>query len=161
MLPGEARILVAEDSKSLQYLVMRQFKLLGYSVEIVGNGRLAVERACSDRVHLIFMDVQMPELDGYMATREIREFEEPRGYRTPIVGMTAFSSREQCLSVGMDDFLQKPVMIEDLRSTVDKWLRDYEADLPLLDLEQFKETAGQLKSLEERLLDLRKKFELE
>jgi CheY-like chemotaxis protein len=97
---------------------------LGYKLDIVGNGRDAIERLERKGYDLILMDCQMPELDGYSATHEIRRRESPSRH-TSIIGLTAHalsSDRENCIRAGMDDYLSKPVMLEDLAATLDKWL---------------------------------------
>jgi len=93
---------------------------LGYEVTIARHGREAVELHASGRYAAILMDCQMPELDGYAATREIRA-REAGGRRTPIIAMTAHTmqgDRDKCIAAGMDDYLGKPLRAESLRSTV-------------------------------------------
>src|ERR1700722_7826396 len=125
----QPRILLAEDEPTIRYVAERQLKALGYSLaDIAENGLSAVEKALSTDFDIILMDIRMPELDGLSATRRIRE----AGIATIIVGMTAFSHKEQCINAGMNDFLQKPVMLDQLRATLLKWLNsDVAANLHL------------------------------
>ncbi len=91
--------------------VIRQL-LPGVSILEAGNGKEAVMMALEKKPNLIFMDIQMPEMDGFDATDRIREHETPLGRHTPIIALTAGVSkeeREKCLRSGMDDFLSKPV----------------------------------------------------
>jgi PAS domain S-box-containing protein len=112
------RVLVAEDNVINQRLAMRVLEKFGCAVDLAPNGRDAVTRWEQGAYDLILMDCQMPELDGYEATMEIRNRESQRSLRrTPIVAMTANAldgDRERCLRVGMDDFLPKPVQIDQL-----------------------------------------------
>ena len=98
---------------------------LGCQVSTVKNGKEAVEMWSQLPYEVVFMDCQMPELDGYAATATIRE-RENGGYRTPIVAMTANAmegDRERCLDSGMDDYIPKPIKIEDCREALERWVR--------------------------------------
>ncbi|MBS1830245.1 MAG: PAS domain S-box protein [Acidobacteria bacterium] len=123
--PGPMRILVAEDNAVNQRLALRLLEKFGYQADLAVNGREVLLRWEGLEYDLILMDCQMPELDGYEATMEIRrrEIALSRG-RTPIVAMTANAlegDRDRCLRVGMDDFLAKPVQLEQLRQTLLRW----------------------------------------
>jgi len=121
------KVLIAEDNESLQEILLHQFAHLGVAVTIVGNGREAVAALQREPFALVFMDCHMPEMDGFAATRAIRAAEGGTGRRVPIVAMTANAfkeDREACLAVGMDDYLSKPVRIDDLRRVVDRWIAD-------------------------------------
>ena len=114
------KLLVAEDNEINQIVASRLLQKLGYEVTIARHGREAVELHASGRYAAILMDCQMPELDGYAATREIRA-REAGGRRTPIIAMTAHTmqgDRDKCIAAGMDDYLGKPLRAESLRSTV-------------------------------------------
>lgn len=122
MINDDFRILLVEDDPLLQFVFEQQVKKLGLSVHrIVGNGLDAVDAILADKYHLVFMDVRMPGLDGLSATERVRRAERLTGEYTPIVGLTAFAHRGKCLRVGMDDFLQKPIELEDLQEVIDKW----------------------------------------
>jgi two-component system, sensor histidine kinase and response regulator len=107
-------ILVVEDNPNNQIMTLRQLEKLGYSVHIVSNGVQAVKTFTYDpkRYDLIFMDCQMPEMDGYEATRQIRSLEVTTDTHVPIVAMTANAmsgDRENCIAAGMDDYVAKPI----------------------------------------------------
>ena len=125
--PGEAaRLLVVEDNLVNQRLALRLLEKLGHRVELAGNGLEAVRLAGAVAYDAIFMDCQMPELDGFEATRRIRAAEAP-GRRVPIVAMTANAlqgDRERCLEAGMDDYLTKPVRPGELAAVLARWLPD-------------------------------------
>jgi CheY-like chemotaxis protein len=115
------RVLVAEDIAINQRLLRRMLEKDGHDVEVVDDGRQAVEAVRGGGVDLVLMDVQMPEMDGVEATRTIRAEEQDRDRRVPIVALTAHAmaeDRRECLSAGMDGYLAKPVDRSELRATV-------------------------------------------
>ena len=121
---GRPKLLLAEDNPVNQRLALAVLKKYGYEVDAVGNGLEALNAAMAHSYGLILMDCQMPEMDGYEATRRIRERQVGR-QRTPIVALTAHAmvgDREQCLECGMDDYLTKPLRPDALVATLKKWL---------------------------------------
>jgi len=121
----ETRILLAEDNPVNQKLAVLLLQKAGYSVDVVGDGALAVERVQKEKYNLLLMDVQMPEMDGYDATRAIRIWEANKGQdHLPIIAMTASAmkgDRERCLEAGMDDYVSKPLKPELLYEVIKKW----------------------------------------
>lgn len=118
-------ILVAEDNPVLQELAVLQLKKLGFSAHAVSNGKEAVEAVTRTGYALVLMDCQMPGMDGFDATAAIRKNETLTGQHIPIVAMTASAmrgDREHCLTAGMDDYLAKPVTLEQLRAALARWL---------------------------------------
>ncbi|MBX9687981.1 MAG: response regulator [Candidatus Obscuribacterales bacterium] len=119
------RILVAEDSPVLQNLVKQLLKKLGYTPDLVSNGKLALAASKSKNYDLILMDWQMPEMDGLEAAEAIRIEEEKTGIHTPIVAMTANAmqgDRDRCISAGMDGYLSKPFKLEELQAIIEQFI---------------------------------------
>jgi CheY-like chemotaxis protein len=120
------RILVAEDNSVNQKVVLKQLMSLGYQAEVVNNGQEAVDRLKEHEYDVVLMDCQMPIMDGYRATQEIRSFEGERK-RTTIIAITANAmpeDRQRCMDAGMDDYMSKPASREDLRKKVEQWTLD-------------------------------------
>ncbi len=121
-------VLLAEDYPDNQKLATIMLERLGYAAQIVETGTQAVEAVAHNApaYALILMDFQLPELDGFAATRAIRQAEAGTGQRIPIIAMTANATsrdREACLAAGMDDYLSKPVTRAELRRVLDRWAR--------------------------------------
>ena len=120
------QVLVVEDTPVNQAVVTRMLEKNGYEAHIAENGRKALEAMALDAYAVVLMDCQMPELDGYETTREIRR-REGDGPRIPIIAMTANSmqgERERCLAAGMDDYLSKPLRNRVLKEALEHWMPD-------------------------------------
>jgi CheY-like chemotaxis protein/HPt (histidine-containing phosphotransfer) domain-containing protein len=118
------RVLVVEDNSVNQALTEAILAKLGYGAEVAGNGREAVEAVARAAYGAVLMDYQLPVMDGYQATAEIRR-REGSGRHTPIIAMTAAAlpgSRERCLAAGMDDYIAKPVLVSDVQAALSRWL---------------------------------------
>ncbi len=116
-------ILLAEDNPVNQRVAVGVLEKRGHTVVIANNGKEATQAIATQRFDLVLMDVQMPEMDGIEATLIIRRAEAARGEHTPIVAMTAHAmagDREHCLQAGMDDYLSKPVQVEEMMLTIDR-----------------------------------------
>jgi CheY-like chemotaxis protein len=127
----ERHVLLVEDNAVNRRVAQHQLQKLGCHVGIATNGAEAVAAWEAREWHLVLMDCQMPVMDGFAATRAIRE-REPPGRRTPIVALTAHAiqgDREHCLAAGMDDYLTKPFAPAALRDIVERWTAE-PADAP-------------------------------
>ena len=131
MMQSRPLVLVVEDNPVNQKVAANMIEKLGYRVNVAANGREAVESLARIPYALVFMDCQMPEMDGFEATRIIRAQEATlqqasgQSVHLPIIAMTANAmkeDREQCLAVGMDDFLSKPVTSKPLAAVLNRWL---------------------------------------
>ena len=118
------RVLLVEDNPVNQKTAYILLKKLGYDVDLAENGRQAIAKVMENLYDIVFMDVQMPEMDGLEAVRRIRHLEGDICH-TPIVAMTAHAmagDREKCIEAGMDDYLSKPIDREALAAVLQKWL---------------------------------------
>jgi CheY-like chemotaxis protein len=121
--PG-GHVLVVEDNEVNQLVAVGMLEVLGYTCEVAVDGAAAAARAASGRFDAVLMDLQMPRLDGYAATRLIRQAEAP-GVRVPIIALTASATageQERCLAAGMTGFLSKPVGVEALEEVLSEQL---------------------------------------
>src|SRR5260370_24989568 len=119
------RVLLAEDNLVNQRLACRLLEKRGHSVAVAANGLEAVEALGKESFDLVFMDVQMPVMDGFEATATIRKRERPGGLHLPVVALTAHAmkdDREKCLAAGMDGYLSKPIRPQELDEVLRKYL---------------------------------------
>lgn len=117
------RVLIVEDNSVNQKVASKLVEKAGYDFDIVANGKIALERVENASYAAILMDCQMPEMDGYQATREIRNREGT--CHIPVIAMTAHAmqgDRERCLAAGMDDYLTKPINRDELAATLKRWI---------------------------------------
>ena len=138
--PSMKSILLAEDNPINQTVVLGLLKALGYNADLARNGQEAIAASQAKSYDLIFMDCQMPILDGYAATQQIRALEEKR---TPIIALTANAvdgAREKAIEAGMDDYLSKPITMQQLKGMLVLWLQTTsppasppQEELPLLE----------------------------
>lgn len=118
------KLLLVEDNKINQLVAGKLLEKFGYAYDIAENGIEAVDKASSNHYDAILMDCQMPVLDGFEATKRIRQSEQAKSAHTPIIGLTANAlegDREKCLACGMDDFTTKPIKLEELASKLNYW----------------------------------------
>lgn len=119
LLKGESiKILLVEDNPVNQWVALQVFKRFGYNPEVAENGKIAVEKHVLKNYDVIFMDIEMPVMDGLAATKKIRELDK----NVKIIAMTANAlkgDKEQCLQVGMDDYISKPININDLKAKLE------------------------------------------
>ncbi|HVT89232.1 MAG TPA: ATP-binding protein [Tepidisphaeraceae bacterium] len=116
------RVLVAEDGEDNQHLISLLLRNIGLDATVVANGQLAIDKAINDNYDLILMDMQMPTMDGYTATRTLRQ----KGYRAPIVALTANAmadDRARCIEAGCDEYLAKPVRTDLMAVVFAKFLK--------------------------------------
>jgi PAS domain S-box-containing protein len=124
VVDAKLRVLLAEDNEINQRITMRLLQKLGLEADTVVNGREAVEAIEKRRYDLVFMDCQMPSMDGFEATAIVRNREGAK-HHTPICALTANAmegDRERCLAAGMDDYISKPVGLDKLQKAVNRWV---------------------------------------
>lgn len=117
------KILLVEDTAINRKVVLNQLKMLGYRADVAGNGQEALDILATKHYDIVFMDCQMPVLDGYSATQQLRQ-REGSDRHTIAIAMTANAmsgDREKCLAAGMDDYLSKPVDMTTLAAMLEKW----------------------------------------
>ncbi len=124
-----ARILVAEDQIINMKIITQLLQKKGWEVIAAENGKIAVEifEQNKDNIDVILMDIQMPEMDGFMATKSIRKIEEESSKQTPILAMTAFAmkgDKEKCLDAGMDYYISKPINPIELYKVIEKYINE-------------------------------------
>jgi CheY-like chemotaxis protein len=114
-----ALVLIVDDDRTVQKVVGRVLKHLGFRTESAADGAEALAAHASRAFDAILMDCQMPVMDGFQATKAIRSAETATGTHTPIIALTAMqAARKRCLDVGMDDYLEKPVSPDNLAAAI-------------------------------------------
>ena len=119
-------ILLAEDNRINQMVAVDTLATLGYDVDVARNGLEVLNLAAVKSYQAILMDCQMPKMDGYTATSELRH-REHAGHHIPIIAMTAgalATDRDRCLAAGMDDYLTKPIDTDQLQAALDRWIAE-------------------------------------
>jgi CheY-like chemotaxis protein len=127
---GQFRILLAEDNPVNQRLAVGLLEKMGHQVTVAQNGREALDLLHDRDFDLVLMDVQMPEMDGFVATRELRKREQGQQRHIPVVAMTAHAmkgDRETCIAAGMDGYIAKPISRADLQQVINQAVRVSEA----------------------------------
>ena len=160
------KVLLAEDNIVNQKVSLKILNIAGYYVDAVFNGAEAVEAIQKEHYDLILMDIQMPGVDGYAATKQIRQLENELS-NTPIVALTAHAltgDKEKCLNAGMNDYLTKPIIAKDLIGKVDSLLKideqnskdtiqeKREEEMSIIDVEQLKKVSLGDQNFEKELL---------
>ena len=123
LLPRPLRVLLAEDTPANQKVVAYNLSKCGHHVEVAENGQQALAAVGQQDFDVVLMDLQMPVMDGFQATRAIRKLADPRRARLPIIAVTAHalkSDAERCLAAGMDGYLSKPVKSEELIELIER-----------------------------------------
>ncbi|HEX2786867.1 MAG TPA: response regulator [Ignavibacteria bacterium] len=123
--PKTIKVLVAEDNYINQKLISKLLLNKGYNITIVDDGQKVLDALENEKFHIILMDIQMPVMDGYQATKLIRAKEITSGKYVPIIAVTAFameSDRQKCFEIGMDDYISKPFNKDDFYKIIEKHL---------------------------------------
>ncbi|MCY7381303.1 MAG: PAS domain S-box protein [Microcoleus sp. CAN_BIN18] len=151
-------ILLVEDTPINQKVGLNQLKVLGCTADVANNGAEALSMVALKKYDIVLMDCQMPILDGYEATLELRRLEaaevavgsiEPH-QKTVVIAMTANAlkgDREKCLAAGMDDYISKPILIENLKSVLQNWSVQLKIESPNFKSEEPKNSASDLESV--------------
>jgi len=123
----DTKVLVVDDALMNQKVITLMLKYFECQTDVASNGKEALEKAGKKSYDIIFMDCQMPEMDGIETTTLIRKSEAQSGKHTPIIAMTAFvlkGDREKCFAAGMDDYITKPLSERNVRRILEKWLKN-------------------------------------
>ena len=124
---NQGHILIVEDNRINQTILKTQLVKLGYTIQIAENGLIALTLLNDNNFDLIFMDLQMPEMGGVECTQFIRKNDNPLIAKIPILAITAnvnYQDKEDCVKVGMDDFIAKPYTRKDLIKSLKSWHPD-------------------------------------
>jgi CheY-like chemotaxis protein len=135
-------ILLAEDNPVNQMLALRLLQKVGYAVDVVDTGKQAVEAVQRKAYRIVLMDVQMPEMDGFEATKRIRQL-GGNVAKVPIIAMTAYAmagDREKCLQAGMDDYIPKPLNVDETLSLIKKYMAGYTTEDRMAQVRKFTHT---------------------
>lgn len=132
--PQSLKILLVEDTPINQKVGLNQLKILGFAADCAANGQEALDLLAAKDYDIVFMDCQMPVIDGYNTTKELRRREGERRH-TVVIAMTAHAlkgDREKCLAAGMDDYISKPITLEGLQAVLSRWSSGIEENNPIL-----------------------------
>lgn len=149
-------VLVAEDQVVNQRVAESYLRKLGLTVDIANNGEVALQKLQERDYDLVFMDCQMPVLNGYQATQQLRLQENTKARKTPVIALTAEGTsgeRKSCFEAGMDDFLTKPLELHRLIEVLHRWMKPAEKTLDLKALQNIKDLMSQDRSLTEVLIE--------
>ncbi|MGQ9608791.1 MAG: PAS domain S-box protein [bacterium] len=149
-----AKVLLVEDNPVNQRLAVKLLEKHGFNVSIANNGIEVLDIIKKEKFDIILMDVQMPKMDGFVTTTEIRRMEENTYEHIPIIAMTAHAlkgDREKCLSMGMDDYISKPIKSSELLETIKKWLKPKKVDIDKEILSKMLDIDNALKRLDNDL----------
>ena len=155
-LATTVRVLVAEDNEVNQLVIEKMLAKRGFDVDIAADGVEALAKLATGAYAAVFMDCQMPNLDGYSTTARIRE-RERAGQRLPVIAMTAHAmkgDRERCLEAGMDDYLSKPLRPDALDEVLERWLGVEPAIEAFIDAARMRTFRDDYPDIVDQLLDL-------
>ena len=115
------KILLAEDNITNQFVALKILDKLGYAADVASNGKEAVQKAVEKQYHIIFMDVRMPEMDGLEATMWLRKKLKTQSVIIALTANAIEGDKQECLNAGMDDYISKPIKVEDVMRMIEKW----------------------------------------
>lgn len=152
-----AKILLTEDNDVNAELALNMLASMGCEVKVVNNGRQAVEECQANQFDIIFMDMQMPVMDGLEATQKIRALSTEVDFHTPIIALTANAmkgDRDKCLTAGMDDYLSKPIRKKEISQLLAKWLNSRNVGLSIINHDIFNEMQQVMQMPAEKMVDM-------